>query len=388
MRALDRCHNIADLRRLAKRRVPGPMFEYIDGAAEDETTMRRNTAVFDEYDLVPRYLVDVADGRYPLTVLGTEVAWPVLIAPTGMSRLFHWQGELAVARAAHRAGTLYSLSTLSSHTIEDVAAASPGGKMFQIYVLRDPELNTALIERCRASGYTALCLTVDVPVQGNRERDLRTGMTIPPSFGPAQVLDIARHPAWVWNYLTRPRLTLANVAGRIAQGSTRISTLAEYIHDQFDPSVTWERAAKMIEAWDGPFAIKGILAADDARRAVDIGATAVIVSNHGGRQLDGAPATLDCLPAIARAVGGRAEVILDGGIRRGSHVVKALALGADACMIGRAYLYGLGAAGEAGVDRALGILRAETERALRLCGCARLDELDRRLVRRREPAPA
>lgn len=386
-RSLDRCHNIADLRRLAKRRVPAPMFEYIDGAAEDEGTMRRNTAAFDEVDLVPRYLVDVAETDLSTTVLGAEVEWPVLLAPTGMSRLFHWRGEIAVARAAHRAGTLYSLSTLSSHTIEDVGAETPGPKMFQIYVLRDPELNESFLERCRQSGYGAMCLTVDVPVQGNRERDLRTGMTIPPSFGPAQYLDVLRHPAWVWNYLTKPPLRLANVADRIAQGSSNVSTLAKYIHNQFDPSVTWERAARMIERWDGPFAIKGILSADDARRAVEVGATAVIVSNHGGRQLDGAPATIDCLPEIAAAVGGRAEVILDGGIRRGSHVVKALALGADACMIGRAYLYGLGAGGEAGVDRALGILRRETRRALQLTGCTRLDQLDGRFVRRRTPAP-
>ena len=385
-RALDRCHNIGDLRRLAKRRVPAPMFEYIDGAAEDEGTMRRNTSAFDEIDLVPRYLVDVARADLATTVLGAEVEWPVLLAPTGMSRLFHWRGEIAVARAAQRAGTLYSLSTLSSHTIEEVAAAMPGPKMFQIYVLRDPELNESLLERCRQSGYRAMCLTVDVPVQGNRERDVRTGMTIPPSFGPAQYLDILRRPAWVWNYLTKPRLELANVADRIAQGSRELSTLAQYIHSQFDPSVTWERAAQMIEGWDGPFAIKGLLSADDARRAVDIGASAVIISNHGGRQLDGAPATIDCLPEIVAAVGGQAEVLLDGGIRRGSHVVKALAMGADACMIGRAYLYGLGAGGEAGVDLALAILRRETQRALQLTGCSRLEELDGRYVRRRARA--
>jgi L-lactate dehydrogenase (cytochrome) len=253
------------------------MFEYIDGAAEDERTMARNTEAFDDYDLIPRYLVDVERVDTTATVLGADLEWPVLVAPTGMSRLFHHLGETAVVRAARSAGTLYSLSTLSSVSIEDVGRETDGPKMFQIYVLREPELNDQFIERCRETGYRALCLTIDVPVAGNRERDFRTGMTIPPSFGLRQLLDIARHPAWVWNHLTHPKMTLANVADRIDQGSRDVSTLAKYIHDQFDPSVTWERAAEMVRKWDGPFAVKGILCAEDARRAADIGATAVIV---------------------------------------------------------------------------------------------------------------
>ena len=382
MGVLERCHNIADLRKLAKRRVPRPMFEYIDGAAEDESTFRRNTEAFMEYDLLPRYLVDVDEVDTTTRVLGADLAWPVILAPTGMSRLFHHMGEIAVARAAARSGTMYSLAAMgSSVSIEDVGRETQGPKMFQVYVLRDSELNLELIERCKGADYGAMCLTIDVPTLGNRERDLRTGMTIPPTFGPGSLLDFARHPAWVWHLLTKPRLTMSNVQHKLGRGG--LTTVAKYVNSQFDPSVTWDRAAQMIESWGGPFAIKGILCPEDARCAVEIGATAVIVSNHGGRQLDGAVASLDVLSEIVDGVGGRAEIILDGGIRRGSHVVKALALGADACMIGRPYLYGLGAGGERGVDRAMAILRTEIERAMRLLGCRRIEDIDGKFIRSR-----
>ena len=358
------------------------MFHYIDGAAEDEVTLRKNTQAFDGFDLIPRYLVDVEEVDLSTTVLGQSLEWPVALSPTGMSRLFHHTGEQAVARAAKRAGTLYGLSTVSSFSIEDVARVSDGPKMFQVYVLRDAALNDELVDRCREAGYAALCLTIDVPVAGNRERDVRTGMTIPPRLTLRSLFDIARRPAWVWNHLTSPPLLLANVAHRIEEGSATASTLVQYIHRQFDPSVTWEDAARMVERWAGPFAVKGVLSVHDAKRAAEIGATAVIVSNHGGRQLDGGPATLDVLSEIVAAVGDQVEVILDGGIRRGSHVVKALALGARACMVGRPYLYGLGAGGEAGVDRALEILRTEVERCFRLVGCRSVSELNSDFVRR------
>lgn len=359
------------------------MFEFIDGAAEDESTLRRNTEAFLDYDLVPRYLVDVREVDLNTRVLGTELAWPVVLAPTGMSRLFHHTGEISVARAAARSGTIYSLSTTSSVSIEDVARGTEGPKMFQVYVFRDDALNLELIERCKQADYSAMCLTVDVPALGNRERDVRTGMTIPPTFGLGSWLDFALHPAWVWNYITKPRLKPANVEHRIDRRSRNLRTIAAWVNSQYDPSVTWERAERMIENWGGPFAIKGVLSSEDARRAVEIGATAVIVSNHGGRQLDGAVASLDVLGEIVEAVGGRAEIILDGGIRRGSHVIKALALGADACMIGRPYLYGLGAGGERGVDRALTILKTEIERVMRLLGCCRIGDLDAGFLRRR-----
>ncbi|MGE0385490.1 MAG: alpha-hydroxy acid oxidase [Gammaproteobacteria bacterium] len=378
---LERCFDLDDLARLARRRMPAPMWHYLAGAADDERTLGRNTTAFADFDLVPRYLVDVAAIDTSVTVLGQRLELPIMIAPTGMSRLFHADGERAVARAARRAGTMYSLSTLGTTSIEDVAAVNDGPKCFQIYVMRERELTAELMDRCRAAGYSALCLTIDVPVAGNRERDLRTGMTLPPRLRLMSLADIALHPRWCLDYLTRPPLTLANVAHRIAEGTRTVSSVIQYIGSQFDPSVTWRDAAWMIQRWSGPFAIKGILSVDDARRAVEIGASAIVVSNHGGRQLDGAPAPFDALEAIVDAVGDRVEVILDGGIRRGTHVLKALALGARACMIGRGYLYGLGAGGEAGVDRALAILRQEIERDLRLVGCPRAADLDRRFLR-------
>jgi L-lactate dehydrogenase (cytochrome) len=382
MSALDRCHNIDDLRAAARRRLPAPMFHYIDGAADDEFTLRRNTSAFDDYVLVPRYLVDVSRIETDTQVLGAPSRLPLVLAPTGMSRLFHRDGERAVARAAAAAGIPYSLSTVGTCSIEEVAAANGGTKLFQLYILRDRALNAEFMARARESGFHALCLTVDVPVAGNRERDLRTGMSLPPRFGPRGVLDVLRSPAWLWDFLRSPPIELANVAHRagIAGGAT---TLARYISEQFDPTVTWDDAARMIDDWGGPFAVKGILSADDARRAVDAGASAVIVSNHGGRQLDGAPGALDCLQEVLDAVGDRVEVILDGGVRRGTHVLKALALGARACMIGRPYLYGLGAGGEAGVRRALGLLAAELVRDMALLGCTRVSEIGPGHVRRR-----
>ena len=381
-RALARCRNLHDLRRLAMARVPKPMFDYLDGAAEDEVTLRRNTSAFEDIALVPRYAVDVDSPDLSTEVLGSVIQWPVVLAPTGMSRLFHHRGEWAVASAAARSGTMYSLSTLSSVSIEAVAEVNPGPKMFQVYLLRDPGLNRDLMARAKASGFGALCLTVDVPVQGNRERDLHSGMTLPPTFGLAQWFQFARCPRWVWNHLTSSKMTLANIAGSIDQGSQDVTSLAKFIHHQFDTRITWDRVAELVKDWGGPFAVKGLLARDDAVRAVDAGASAVIVSNHGGRQLDGAVAPFDVLQEVVDAVGGRAEVILDGGVRRGSHVVKALAMGAQACMVGRPYLYGLGAGGEAGVQRALDLLRSETQRALQLTGCRRLEELDRRHLQR------
>jgi L-lactate dehydrogenase (cytochrome) len=379
---LQACRNIADLRELARRRVPAPMFHYIDGAAGDEWSLRESTEAFDRWTLHPRTLVDVSTLDTSVTVLGQRIALPFFCAPTGMSRLFHYQGELAVARAARAAGTMYSLSTMGSTSIEDVARVSDGPKMFQVYVLKDRELCREFIARCKAAGYGALCLTVDVPVPGNRERDLRTGMTIPPSITLRSAFNVAARPRWLWRYLTSPSLVLANVVHKIADGSSNVSTLASYIHRQFDRTVTWEDAAWMAREWGGPFLVKGILTADDARRAVGAGATAVAVSNHGGRQLDATPAPVAVLEEVVNAVGDRAEVILDGGVRRGVHVLKALALGARACMIGRAYLYGLGAGGEPGVTRALDILRTEVERDMALLGVRSLSEIGTSHIRK------
>ena len=382
-RRLARSHSIADLRRLAKRRLPRAVFDYADGAAEDEVTARRNEAAFEDYELLPRVLRDVSSVDLSTTVLGTPVSMPVMLAPTGMTRLFHHDGETAAARAAHRAGVVYTLSSLSTVSIEDLAAASDGPRWFQIYVWKDRGLVREFFDRCRAAGYDALMLTVDMPVLGQRERDLRNGMTIPPSLTLGSALDAALHPSWWWNFLTKQRIGFANVAGKGDAGRGDLTALWTYINTQFDPSVTWRDLEWMIGEWNGAFAVKGVLDAEDAARAASLGARGIVVSNHGGRQLDHSPASLDALPAVVEAVAGRAEVILDGGVRRGTDVAKALALGARACAIGRAYLYGIGAGGEQGVDRALELLRAELHRALALLGCASVTALGPEHVRRR-----
>ncbi len=365
-RALQHCHNIADLRELARRRLPSPLLEFIDGGADDELTARRNTSAFEDYELVPRVLVDVSRIDSATRLLGQRIGFPVILAPTGGTRLFHRAGEPAVARASARAGTIYSLATFSTTSLEEVAQASSGPKMFQLYAFQDMDLNKELLERCADAGYVALCLTVDCPVAGNRERDLRTGLARRPRrLSPRALLSVLSKPAWACRYLTDSSTTApANFRGLAARAAA-----------QLNPCFTWEAAAALMRDWDGPFAIKGILSPEDAQRAADIGATAVIVSNHGGRQLDGAIPALHALPGIVEAVGDRIEVILDGGVRRGTHVLMALALGAKACMIGRPYLYGLAAAGEAGVDKALQILRDEIVRGTALLGCTSIDAI-------------
>ena len=373
--ALSRCHNVADLRRRARRRLPAPMFHYLDGGADDEWTLRRNTRAFDDYQLVPEQLVDIRRIDLGTRVFGIDLEWPVFLAPTGMSRLFHHDAEPAVARAAADAGTLYTLSTMGTTSIEDVAATSDGPKMFQIYILRDRGLTGEFVERCRDSGYHALCLTVDAARAGNRERDLRTGMTLPPRFSLASLASFAAHPYWALQLVRHPDFRLANVAHRVDALKGGAMSLIDYLNTQFDRTVGWDDVAWLRERWDGPLCLKGLQSPGDARRAVEVGVDAIMISNHGGRQLEGAPAPVDCLAPIRDAVGGDLELIVDGGIRRGIHVVKALALGANACSIGRAYLYGLGAGGQAGVAHALTLLREEIDRSMALAGCRSIAEL-------------
>jgi L-lactate dehydrogenase (cytochrome) len=380
--SLERCFNIADLRRLARRRLPAPMFHYIDGGADDEWTMRRNSAVFDRYALVPRVLRDIREIDLATRVLGTQLDLPFFLGPTGMSRLFHHDKELGVARAAHAAGTLYSLSTMATTSLEDVAAASAGAKMFQVYIFKDRGLTRELVARCKAANYQALCLTVDTPLAGNRERDLVTGMTMPPRLSLRSLLSFAASPSWSLNFLRDPDFRLANVMHRVDALANGPLGLIEYVNGQFDRSITWEDAAWLAREWDGPFVIKGLVNVDDARRAADIGATALMLSNHGGRQLDGSLAPLDALAPIRDALGDAVELIVDGGIRRGTHVLKALALGASACSIGRPYLYGLAAGGQAGVARAIDLLRDELLTDLALLGCTRVAELGAHHVQR------
>jgi L-lactate dehydrogenase (cytochrome) len=378
-RRLERCFNIEDLRQLARTRLPAPIFHYLDGGAEDELTMRRNTAAFDEDRLIPRCLVDVSSVRTTTRILGQLLEWPVFCSPTGASRFYHPDGELAVARAAAHCGTLYSLSTMSTHSLDEVAAVGSGPKMFQLYAFKDGDLMRRLIEECRRAGYNALCLTVDAAARGKRERELRSGMGVPMKLSARSLATFLLHPAWCFGQARRGQLSMPTFAKLVASDS--LISQSRYIGEQQQCTLTWNEVRELIELWHGPFAIKGIMCADDARRAADVGATAVIVSNHGGRQLDGAAAPFDVLPDIARAVGEQVEVVLDGGIRRGTHVLKALARGARACSIGRPYLFGLAAAGEPGVIKALTILRSEFVMAMKLCGCTDSTTIDDTLLK-------
>jgi len=381
-KSLDDCLNVYDLYELARRRLPKPLFPYLQGAAEDEITARENVAAFDRVKIIPRCLVNVAAVKTATRILGQDIEWPVYCSPTGSSRIFHPDGELAVARAAARAGTFYGLSTVATHSIEDVARVSSGPKLFQLFVFKDRDLTRELIERCKRAGYKALCLTVDTQGRGNCEREARSGLSGRMSL--AHLASFAAHPRWSLGQLRRGPLSVASVARWTGERSFFANGV--WVGEQLDKSITWTEAREIIAQWGGPFAIKGIMSVADARRAVEVGATAVVVSNHGGRQLDGAAASIEALPEIVRAVGDAVEVILDSGVRRGVHVLKALALGAKACSIGRAYLFGLAAGGEAGVTRALDILRTELVRAMELSGCDDVASIGPDLLMRREAA--
>ena len=368
MSSLSSCHNISDLRKRAKRKLPKPMFDYIDGGADDEWSLRRNTDAFDDYELLPNYLKNIEAIDLKTKVLGTEIALPFFLSPTGMSRLFHYEKEYAASNAAHAHGTMYSLSTMATTSIEDIAASNQSPKMFQIYIFKDRELTREFVKRCKAAGYQALCLTVDTPLAGNRERDLYNGMTLPPKMTVKSFFSYAMSIEWVLSLLKDANFQLANVVHRVGEVDNSTMGLLDYVNSQFDRTVTWEDAAWLAEEWGGPFVIKGVQSAEDAKQAQQIGASALMVSNHGGRQLEGVPAPVDCIRPIRDAIGNDLELIVDGGIRRGTHILKALALGADACSIGRPYLYGLAAGGQAGVDKAITILKQELERSMALLG--------------------
>jgi L-lactate dehydrogenase (cytochrome) len=368
--------NIGDVRLAAKRRLPKALFDFIDGAAEDEQTYRANREDFAKFKLRQRVLVDVSQRDLSTTVLGQKWNLPLIMAPTGLTGLFWRQGEVSVARAAAKAGIPYCLSTSGSVSIEDVAKAAPGHLWFQLYVMRDRALTHSLVDRAKAAGYRTLCVTVDLPMHGRRERDVYNGMSVPPRITLRNVTDMGRRIAWVRNVLMGPRVTMANFVNTgVAQND--IFTIAKFVNTQFDPSVTWTDLAELIRRWNGPVAVKGILTPEDARRALDAGAKVIIVSNHGGRQLDGTSSAIAALPGIVDAVEGQGDVILDGGIRRGRDIVKAVALGARACMIGRPYLYGVASAGEAGVDTVVDILRGEVDTTLGLMGTRSIRELNR-----------
>ena len=380
---INKCHNIDDFRKMAESLIPAPLFHYIDGGADDESTLGRNTTAYDEYDLIPNGLADVANIELSATILGQKVSSPLFLAPTGMNRLFHHDGERASSLAAEKYGCYYSLSTLSSVSIEEIGSLTESPKMFQIYIHKDRDLTYELIERCKKAKFTSLCLTIDTIVAGNRERDLRTGMTMPPNFTPSSLLSFAMRPRWVYNYFTHEGFKLSNLEGKTEKGTKESISVIDYLNSQFDTNLCWEDAQKAVEAWGGPFAIKGVMSVEDAKRAIDIGASAIMVSNHGGRQLDCSPAPFDLLSDIVDAVGGKIEIICDGGIRRGTHVLKALALGADACSMGRPYLYGLAAAGQEGVEEVLSIFESELKRNMMLMGINKLSQLDHSKIRRR-----
>lgn len=379
---LSDCHNVSDFRALARKRLPYPVFHYIDGAADDEITKGRNSAAFDSCDLVPNVLAGVADVDMSTTIMGKRVSMPLFLSPTALQRLFHWEGERAVGRAASAFNTWFGISSLATVSLEEIGATVTAPKMFQLYVHKDEGLNRELISRARDSGFDALTLTVDTIVGGNRERCLRTGFTSPPKVTPRNALSYATHPGWTLNYLFRESFSLPNLAGHLAEGSRVAMSVGDYFTKMLDQSLDWKRAEAIRAAWgDRPFCLKGVMSVDDARRAIDIGASAIMVSNHGGRQLDGSRAPFDQLTEIVDAVGDRIEVICDGGVRRGTHVLKALAAGATACSGGRLYLYALAAAGEAGVHRILSRLRDEIERDMKLMGVTRPDQLDRSHLR-------
>ena len=373
---LKNCYNTSDFRKLAKQRLPSPLFHYIDGGADDEITLSRNTTAFDSCDLIPGVLAGIEKVDLSTEVLGQKLDMPLFFSPTAMQRLFHHEGERALAAAAEELGTMFGLSTIGTRSIEEMGAISNGPKLFQMYIHNDSALNTDLVQRCKAAKFNAMALTVDTIVAGNRERDYLTGMTTPPKLTPRSLASFATHPTWTLNYLFREKFDLPNVSKYVAQGTKIASSLIDYLNSQVKVSIDWDDAARLVEEWNGPFAIKGVMSVDDAKRCVDIGATAIMISNHGGRQLDGSRSPFDQLSAIADAVGGQIELIVDGGIRRGTHVLKALAAGATACSGGRMYLYALAGAGTPGVKRSMHLIRDELERDMLLMGCKTVRDLD------------
>ena len=374
--SLKNCHNFDDFRKLAKKKLPSPIFHYIDGGADDEVTLKRNTDSFKNCDLIPNVLANVGKPDLSTTIFGKKINLPVFLSPTAMQRLYHHEGDKASARAAEKFGTFYSMSSMANTTIEEISAISDGPKLFQLYVHKDTGITDDLIERSKNSGFDGMCLTVDTLVAGNRERDHRTGFTTPPKLTLQSLMSFAFHPQWVFNYLTHAKFELANVSKKTDKGTNITTSVIQYVNEQYDPSMNWKDAEYIAKKWDGPFALKGVMSVEDAKRAIDIGCTAIMISNHGGRQLDGSRSPFDQLKSISDAVGDKLEIILDGGVRRGTHVLKALAAGAKACSFGRMFLFGLSVGGQEGVEKVLQNLHDEINRNMILMGCKNLSELN------------
>ena len=376
---LARAVTVGDLRGLARENLPKAVFEFIDGGAHDERTLNANMRDLEQISFAPRILTDVSDRCQAVQLLGQEFSSPFILGPTGLAGLLWPNGDIATARATATAGVGYCLSTNSNCSIEQVADHGRPNFWFQLYIQRDRAMVRSLVERAAAAGCPVLCVTVDLPVQGARERDVRNGFTVPPQLSVGNVFDYAKRIGWLWRMATGPRITFANLE-RAGGEPSNLTTLVQHINAQFDQTVTWKDIDWLKSIWPGKMAIKGILHREDAQIAVEHGVDAVIVSNHGGRQLDCAPSAIAALPGIVEAVDGKAEVLMDGGIRRGSDIVKAMALGASGCLIGRAGLYGLAANGEAGVTRAIDILRKEIDITLALLGQPNVMKLDKSAI--------
>jgi L-lactate dehydrogenase (cytochrome) len=373
---LSDCHNFHDFRELARRRLPGPIFDYIDGAADDEVTYRRNTESFERCDLVPDVLRGVGSVDLSVTVMGQRLAMPVYCSPTALQRLFHHRGERAVAAAAARYGTMFGVSSLGTVSLEELRKAHSTPQVYQFYFHKDRGLNRAMMQRAKQAGVDVMMLTVDSITGGNRERDLRTGFSIPFRLTARGMLQFALKPMWALNYVTHERFRLPQLDEHVDMGGGAMS-IGRYFTEMLEPSLSWDDVAAMARDWNGQFCLKGVMSPADAKRAAEIGCTGVILSNHGGRQLDGSRAPFDQLAEVVDAAGDRLDVMMDGGVRRGTHVIKALSLGAKAVGVGRFYLFPLAAAGQAGVERALGLMRAELERDMKLMGCASIGRLSR-----------
>ena len=378
---LSKCHNFQDFRKLAQQKLPSPIFHYIDGAAEDETTYKRNTAAFEECDLVPNVLAGIKKVDMSTTIFGRKIDMPLFCAPTALQRLFHHDGERAVAKAAQKNNTMFGVSSLGTVSIEEIAGLIDTPKMFQLYFHKDRGLNNAMIERAKKAKFDVLALTVDSITGGNRERDVVTGFTSPPKLTLKSLVSFATHPTWAINHFTHEKFSLPQLEGHVDQGTDIAISVSNYFKTMLDQSMSWQDAEDICKKWNGEFCLKGIMSVEDAKKAVDIGATGIIVSNHGGRQLDGSRSSFDQLAEIVDAVGDKIDVIFDSGIQRGTHVLKALSLGAKACAGGRLYLYALAAAGQPGVERALRLFKEEIERDMMLMGCETINQLSRKNLR-------
>tara|TARA_Y100000590_G_scaffold348397_2_gene399413 strand:+ start:22593 stop:23747 length:1155 start_codon:yes stop_codon:yes gene_type:complete len=378
---LGNCYNTEDFRQLAKQNIPSPIFHYIDGAADDEKTYYRNTESFEKCDLVPNVLRPVSSIDTSTEILGKKIDLPIFLSPTALQRLFHFDGERAVGIAAEEFNTYFGISSLATVSIEEIGKNYSCPKMFQLYIHKDKGLNEDMVQKCIDNNFDALSITVDTIVGGNRERDLRTGFTSPPRLTISSLMSFMTSPKWTINYLAKEKFSLPQLDSHINEGTKVAISVGDYFTNMLDQELSWSKIEEIKKKWNKPLCLKGVMSVDDAKKAIDVGASAIMLSNHGGRQLDGSIAPFDQLEEIVNAVSGKIEIICDGGIRRGSHVLKALSLGANACSGGRFYLYSLAASGSSGVRRAMSIMREEIIRDMKLMGCNSIDELSRKNLR-------